>query len=141
VQQPQAKRPRVEENEDASAAQLRDAREETARSTAVPESPDARHETPNPVPVSSSARHTVTSTKPFTRWTPSEDARLIRLIEENGLGKSKGQNWNKIELQNDAQPVREGESRIEGRSQVQLKDRARNLKIRYLRYVSSFLLI
>ncbi|KAF7585455.1 hypothetical protein BBP40_010888 [Aspergillus hancockii] len=134
AQPPQAKRPRVEENnEDAPAAQLLDGLQETTRSTAVPESPEARQETTNAVPVSSSARHTVTSTKAPMRWTPAEDARLIRLIEENGLGKFKGQNWNKIESQNEAQPEREGETRIDGRSQVQLKDRARNLKIKYLR--------
>ncbi|KAE8395232.1 hypothetical protein BDV23DRAFT_145408 [Aspergillus alliaceus] len=133
--QPQSKRQKVRENEDESAAQLQDGLEETTRSTAVPESPDAasKSKSPAPVPVSSSARHTVTSTKAQMRWTPSEDARLIRLIEETDLGGPKGSGWCKIAQKNEAQSVLKGESRIEGRGQVQLKDRARNLKIKFLR--------
>jgi hypothetical protein len=37
--------------------------------------------------------------------------------------------------QNDAQAAEDGEVQIQGRDQVQLKDRARNLKIAFLRYV------
>ncbi|PIG83736.1 MYB DNA-binding domain protein [Aspergillus arachidicola] len=140
------KRQRIEEH-DESAAQLLNGLAETTRRTSIPESPEAAprstnpvRESPeaaprstNPVPVSSSARHTVTSTKVPVRWTPAEDKRLIRLIEEVGLGGPKGSGWCKVASQNEAQPVREGESRIEGRNQVQLKDRARNIKIRYLK--------
>ncbi|BAE63494.1 unnamed protein product [Aspergillus oryzae RIB40] len=143
------KRQRIEEH-DESAAQLLNGLQETTRRTSVPESPEVAprstntvRESPeaaprstNPVPVSSSARHTVTSTKAPVRWTPAEDKRLIRLIEEVGLGGPKGSGWCKIASQNEAQPVKEGESRIAGRNQVQLKDRARNIKIRYLKYVS-----
>ncbi|GMF86426.1 unnamed protein product [Aspergillus oryzae] len=139
------KRQRIEEH-DESAAQLLNGLQETTRRTSVPESPEVAprstntvRESPeaaprstNPVPVSSSARHTVTSTKAPVRWTPAEDKRLIRLIEEVGLGGPKGSGWCKIASQNEAQPVKEGESRIAGRNQVQLKDRARNIKIRYL---------
>ncbi|KAB8217855.1 hypothetical protein BDV33DRAFT_132580 [Aspergillus novoparasiticus] len=126
------KRQRIEEH-DESAAQLLNGLEETTRRTSVPESPETAPRSTNPVPVSSSARHTVTSTKAPVRWTPAEDKRLIRLIEEVGLGGPKGSGWCKVASQNEAQPVREGESRIEGRNQVQLKDRARNIKIRYLK--------
>ncbi|KAB8277862.1 hypothetical protein BDV30DRAFT_234275 [Aspergillus minisclerotigenes] len=126
------KRQRVEEH-DESAAQLLNGLEETTRRTSVPESPEAAPRSTNPVPVSSSARHTVTSTKAPVRWTPAEDKRLIRLIEEVGLGGPKGSGWCKVASQNEAQPVKEGESRIAGRNQVQLKDRARNIKIRYLK--------
>ncbi|KJK67852.1 hypothetical protein P875_00108891 [Aspergillus parasiticus SU-1] len=126
------KRQRIEEH-DESAAQLLNGLEETTRRTSIPESPEAAPRSTNPVPVSSSARHTVTSTKVPVRWTPAEDKRLIRLIEEVGLGGPKGSGWCKVASQNEAQPVREGESRIEGRNQVQLKDRARNIKIRYLK--------
>ncbi|GMF68481.1 unnamed protein product [Aspergillus oryzae] len=139
------KRQRIEEH-DESAAQLLNGLQETTRRTSVPESPEVAprstntvRESPeaaprstNPVPVSSSARHTVTSTKAPVRWTPAEDKRLIRLIEEVGLGGPKGSGWCKIASQNEAQPVKEGESRIAGRNQVQPKDRARNIKIRYL---------
>ncbi|KAE8370437.1 hypothetical protein BDV27DRAFT_61461 [Aspergillus caelatus] len=143
---PQNKRQRIEEH-DESAAQLLSGLEETTRRTSVPESPEAARGSTNPVaespeaaprstkpvPVSSSARHTVISTKAPVRWTPAEDKRLIRLIEEVGLGGPKGSGWCKIASQNEAQPVREGESRIKGRNQVQLKDRARNIKVRYLK--------
>ncbi|KAE8407791.1 hypothetical protein BDV37DRAFT_240083 [Aspergillus pseudonomiae] len=129
---PQNKRQRIEE-QDESAAQLLNGLEETARRSTVPESPEAAARSTNPVPVSSSARHTVASTKAPVRWTAAEDKRLIRLIEEVGLGGPKGSGWCKIASQNEAQPVREGESRIEGRNQVQLKDRARNIKIRYFK--------
>ncbi|GMG27394.1 unnamed protein product [Aspergillus oryzae var. brunneus] len=125
------KRQRIEEH-DESAAQLLNGLQETTRRTSVPESPEVAPRSTNTVPVSSSARHTVTSTKAPVRWTPAEDKRLIRLIEEVGLGGPKGSGWCKIASQNEAQPVKEGESRIAGRNQVQLKDRARNIKIRYL---------
>ncbi|KAE8354268.1 hypothetical protein BDV28DRAFT_156361 [Aspergillus coremiiformis] len=132
-QRPRSKRPRVEENEDDAASQVQDVVQETTHSPAVPESPDAAPRSTNPVPVSSSARHTVTTTKTAIRWTASEDARLVRLIEEVGLGGPKGSGWCKIARQNEAQAEREGETRIEGRNQVQLKDRARNLRIKYHR--------
>ncbi|KAE8150483.1 hypothetical protein BDV25DRAFT_154308 [Aspergillus avenaceus] len=128
--QPLGKRQRRENAEDEPAAQLQDGLQEEARGGAVPEA-EATRDTAS-VPVSSSATHNVTSTKSTVRWTPSEDRRLIRLIEEVGLG-GKGSNWCKIERQNEAQAMRDGETRIEGRNQVQLKDRARNLKIGFLR--------
>ncbi|KAE8374436.1 hypothetical protein BDV26DRAFT_300244 [Aspergillus bertholletiae] len=146
VQKPSSKRQRIEEHDD-SAAQLLNGLEETTRRTSVPESPEPASTRTNPVPaspeptlkstkpvpVSSSVKHTVASTRMAVRWTPSEDKRLIRLIQEVGLGGPKGSGWCKIARQNEAEPVREGESRIEGRSQVQLKDRARNIKIRFLK--------
>ncbi|KAH8426497.1 uncharacterized protein LDX57_004232 [Aspergillus melleus] len=61
------------------------------------------------------------------RWQPAEDERLLRLIKENEC------KWALIEQENEAQPEKPGEKRIEGRNQVQLKDRARNLKIKYYR--------
>ncbi|KAF7157701.1 hypothetical protein CNMCM6106_003554 [Aspergillus hiratsukae] len=61
------------------------------------------------------------------RWTPAEDARLIRLIGDYGC------RWALILRQNDAQAAEDGEVQIQGRDQVQLKDRARNLKIGFLR--------
>ncbi|KAI9374106.1 hypothetical protein BJX61DRAFT_346609 [Aspergillus egyptiacus] len=63
------------------------------------------------------------------RWTTPEDRRLERLLQEHGPS------WAIIERQNQAQPAKPGEERIEraGNVQVQLKDRARNLKILYIR--------
>lgn len=69
------------------------------------------------------------SGKVRSRWSPEEDNRLIRLIRECGTG------WADLVRLNNAQPVREGEVRIEDRDQVHYKDRARNLKIMYYRYV------
>lgn len=69
------------------------------------------------------------SGKVRSRWSPEEDSRLIRLIRECGTG------WADLVRLNNAQPVREGEVRIEDRDQVHYKDRARNLKIMYYRYV------
>ncbi|KAL2867050.1 SANT/Myb-like DNA-binding domain-containing protein [Aspergillus lucknowensis] len=60
-------------------------------------------------------------------WTEAEDNRLLRLMREHGT------RWASIVRQNEAQPVREDEVRIEGRDQVQFKDRARNIKIKYYR--------
>lgn len=60
------------------------------------------------------------------RWCAEEDRRLVRLISECGTG------WADLVRVNYAQPVREGEVRIE-RDQMQYKDRARNLKIIYYR--------
>ncbi|PTU21873.1 hypothetical protein P175DRAFT_0500753 [Aspergillus ochraceoroseus IBT 24754] len=71
--------------------------------------------------------HSVNSSSSHQRWSPAEDKRLLRLIEELGCG------WARIARQNEALPLKTGEARIEGRNQVQLKDRARNLKIKFLR--------
>ncbi|KAL3464369.1 hypothetical protein BJX64DRAFT_254844 [Aspergillus heterothallicus] len=60
-------------------------------------------------------------------WTEAEDNRLMRLMREHGTS------WTVIARQNEAQPVQEGEARIEGRDQVKLKDRARNLKVKFYR--------
>ena len=68
------------------------------------------------------------SGKVRSRWSPEEDSRLIRLIRECGT------KWADLVRLNNAQPVKEGEVRIEDRDQVQYKDRARNLKIMYYRY-------
>lgn len=54
---------------------------------------------------------------------------MMRLIRECGTS------WSDLVRQNHAEPVQEGEVRIEDRDQVQYKDRARNLKIIYYRYV------
>lgn len=69
------------------------------------------------------------SGKVRSRWSSEEDSRLIRLIRECGT------KWADLVRLNNAQPVREGEVRIEDRDQVQYKDRARNLKIMYYRCV------
>ncbi|CEL07162.1 hypothetical protein ASPCAL10325 [Aspergillus calidoustus] len=60
-------------------------------------------------------------------WTEAEDNRLMRLMREYGTS------WAVIVRQNEAQPVQEGEVRIEGRDQVKFKDRARNIKVKLYR--------
>lgn len=71
-------------------------------------------------------RSYIPETKARMRWCAEEDRRLVRLISECGTG------WADLVRVNYAQPVREGEVRIE-RDQMQYKDRARNLKIIYYR--------
>lgn len=71
-------------------------------------------------------RSYIPETKTRMRWCAEEDRRLVRLISECGTG------WADLVRVNYAQPVREGEVRIE-RDQMQYKDRARNLKIIYYR--------
>lgn len=75
------------------------------------------------------ATATTTDSKVRVRWSSEEDKRLMRLIRECGTS------WSDLVRQNHAEPVQEGEVRIEDRDQVQYKDRARNLKIIYYRYV------
>ncbi|KAL3441222.1 hypothetical protein BJX65DRAFT_288988 [Aspergillus insuetus] len=60
-------------------------------------------------------------------WTEAEDNRLMRLMREHGTS------WAVIVRQNEAQPIQEGEVRIEGRDQVKFKDRARNIKVKFYR--------
>ncbi|KAJ0426012.1 hypothetical protein BJY00DRAFT_122958 [Aspergillus carlsbadensis] len=60
-------------------------------------------------------------------WTEAEDNRLMRLMRDHGTS------WAVIVRQNEAQPVQEGEVRIEGRDQVKFKDRARNIKVKFYR--------
>ncbi|EYE96123.1 uncharacterized protein EURHEDRAFT_376650 [Aspergillus ruber CBS 135680] len=92
-----------------------------------------RRERTSPPPSTAPATTTTTSTTTTTdskvrvRWSSEEDKRLMRLIRECGTS------WSDLVRQNHAEPVQEGEVRIEDRDQVQFKDRARNLKIIYYR--------
>ena len=61
------------------------------------------------------------------RWTEEETERLVKLIEFFGP------QWAKIKRQDELCPRKEGGSKLGRRSQVQLKDRARNLLMTYLR--------
>ena len=64
------------------------------------------------------------------KWTPEEDKRLIMLIERWGPA------WATIESQDALCPPAEGGPKFQPRQnlQVKLKDRARNLKKKYIRY-------
>ncbi|BCR91525.1 uncharacterized protein ACHE_70368S [Aspergillus chevalieri] len=95
---------------------------------------DARRRERTSPPSSTAAAATTTTTattstdsKVRVRWSSEEDKRLMRLIRECGTS------WSDLVRQNHAEPVQEGEVRIEDRDQVQYKDRARNLKIIYYR--------
>ncbi|KAK1144861.1 hypothetical protein N8T08_004874 [Aspergillus melleus] len=97
-------------------------------SRAAPEAPGESHATRRGSPTIPYRSSQLTSTnQSHVRWQPAEDERLLRLIKENEC------KWALIEQENEAQPEKPGEKRIEGRNQVQLKDRARNLKIKYYR--------
>ncbi|KAJ5428373.1 hypothetical protein N7445_009827 [Penicillium cf. griseofulvum] len=65
--------------------------------------------------------------KPSYRWTEEEDERLIYLIGIYGTS------YAAIKKQDNACPASEGGPKLERRSQVNCKDRARNLKRKYLR--------
>lgn len=97
--------------------------EDQAGSSSAPQAQTSRQASPT---VPYRPPQTVTNHS-HVRWTPAEDERLIRLIKEYEC------KWSRIEQENEAQPQRPGERRIEGRNQVQLKDRARNLRIKYHR--------
>ncbi|RAL12171.1 uncharacterized protein BO97DRAFT_424697 [Aspergillus homomorphus CBS 101889] len=66
-------------------------------------------------------------------WNEGENKRLIRLIEEFGH-KRRGTSfdWNAILRENHVQPPLPGEKQIENRNNVQIKDRARNMKRDFL---------
>lgn len=83
--------------------------------------------------ITSAATAAAADSKVRVRWSSEEDKRLMRLIRECGTS------WSDLVRQNHAEPVQEGEVRIEDRDQVQFKDRARNLKIIYYRWVSPIL--
>ncbi|PYI02530.1 Myb-like DNA-binding protein [Aspergillus sclerotiicarbonarius CBS 121057] len=132
VQTRRSKRARVdsgrEETRDGAEDQRRQgsqgAAQSPARTQAGSPQRDNNRETASPAP----KRKTGSGRGRQSRgWSEAEDARLVRLIEEHGVS------WAKIENENLVQPEREGEARITDRNQVQLKDRARNLKIKFYR--------
>lgn len=81
----------------------------------------------NPV---SSASHAVPNMR--RRWTADENERLILLIGRHGTS------WAEIKLQDDICPRADGGPKLQGRTQVNLKDRARNIKRGYVRYEFRF---
>ncbi|GFF33333.1 hypothetical protein IFM58399_03506 [Aspergillus lentulus] len=135
------KRQRLEEDHDESASQLQQGLQASAQSREAqgqlevvrrPETPPRTQQSPSrrwakTSDFGSNRTFTPSQSKGRQRWTPAEDARLIRLIGEHGC------RWATIMRQNDAQAAEDGEVQIQGRDQVQLKDRARNLKIAFLR--------
>ncbi|EAU30848.1 predicted protein [Aspergillus terreus NIH2624] len=89
--------------------------------------PSPRRSTPRvEVPPPSTASSIITTTD-RKRWLPQEDNRLIRMMRLFGV------KWAKIEKENEIQPLMPDELSIEDRNQVQLKDRARNLKMKFYR--------
>ncbi|KAL4924575.1 uncharacterized protein BDV17DRAFT_209437 [Aspergillus undulatus] len=86
-----------------------------------PESPHPRRSRSSVLsPVPTTTKYKSTSKR---LWTEAEDNRLIHLMREHGPS------WSRLESQNLARAPQEGEVRLEGRDQVALKDRARNMKI------------
>ncbi|RHZ48003.1 telomere repeat binding factor family protein [Aspergillus thermomutatus] len=136
-----SKRQRLEEDHDESASQLQqgleastqneEAQGQWAVAHRVETSPQTQRspsrQWAKTSDFGSNRTFTPSQSKGRQRWTPAEDARLIRLVGEHGC------KWATIMRQNDAQAAEDGEVQIEGRDQIQLKDRARNLKIAFLR--------
>jgi hypothetical protein len=63
-------------------------------------------------------------------WTPEEDERLIFLAEEHGCS------WATIKREDEVWPEEDGGPQLSDRNQVQLKDRARNIVMNYLKSVA-----
>jgi hypothetical protein len=62
------------------------------------------------------------------RWSEEEDERLIMLIARHGT------QWAVIQRQDQICPAVDGGPKLTGRTQVNMKDRARNIKQKYKRY-------
>jgi hypothetical protein len=104
----------------------------------------ARHEDPSPAPArpesrwlaensASRASHQPTTIRPTghasrRRWTQEEDDRLIMLVARYGT------QWAVIQRQDQICPEVNGGPRLTGRTQVNMKDRARNIKQKLIRY-------
>jgi hypothetical protein len=82
------------------------------------------HRTSEPKPVGSRTLYSDARTR--RRWTEEENDRLIYLIENYGVS------WAALKRKDD---VMDDGPKLEDRDQVQLKDRARNIKIEYIRFV------
>ncbi|KAJ5766814.1 uncharacterized protein N7511_004430 [Penicillium nucicola] len=67
------------------------------------------------------------SRKANRKWSEEEDTRLIKLMALFGTS------FSKIEKEDSVCPARDGGPKLQGRSQVNLKDRARNLRRKYER--------
>ena len=67
-------------------------------------------------------------------WLPEEDRRLIRLVQKFGT------KWARIEKEHMTLPLQTDEISIENRTGTQLKDRARNLKVKLYRYAALYTL-
>lgn len=125
------KRRRIDDNnQPATAPQRGNTPPPGSTRPATPTPPRSTHPaTPTPPRPSRADTSSYLDLKIRVRWSEKEDRRLIRLIRECGP------HWAALVRQNIAQPVQAGEERIEDRDGVQFKDRARNLKIIYYRYV------
>ncbi|KAL2850760.1 hypothetical protein BJY01DRAFT_126103 [Aspergillus pseudoustus] len=119
-----SKRRRVEEEEDEGTQETTNTNANVARDNNGIESPRRSRARARPAHMRSLPRKSLGS-RVF--WTEAEDNRLMRLMREHGTS------WAVIVRQNEAQPVQEDEARIEGRDQIKLKDRARNLKVKFYR--------
>ncbi|RMJ27042.1 hypothetical protein PHISP_02112 [Aspergillus sp. HF37] len=96
-------------------------------------SPPPRHQ-PQPREEEVSSRERLHSTsEPDTepkirrRWTEDEDEQLISYMEKHGTS------WSQIKAADNARPEASGGNMFKGRDQMQLKDRARNLKFKRIR--------
>ncbi|PYH94087.1 hypothetical protein BO71DRAFT_441242 [Aspergillus ellipticus CBS 707.79] len=129
--QPPQKRARTnnDEDEDQDRPVSRESAESTEVAQAAPHRDEVEQTPPPPVVISAAARRRTPQAargRKANGWSSAEDARLIRLIEQYSTS------WVKIESENSIQPELPGEARFE-KGQVNIKDRARNLKIKFYR--------
>jgi hypothetical protein len=134
---PSEKRQRVIREESSPAAgQLREDLTASQQQVEVtrPAAPSPRRESrwlaENSVTSSSRQASTIPTTIPKGRrkWTEEEDERLIMLIAKHGT------QWAVIQRQDQICPASEGGPQLTGRTQVNMKDRARNIKQKHIRY-------
>ncbi|KAI9927908.1 hypothetical protein MW887_002760 [Aspergillus wentii] len=135
-EQPQQKRQRIVEDSSRLLGTLAAGLARASEAESPGRRPTAGHETrPEPSPPRPTQRrkpslHVPATPRTYTGgrrgWTEGENARLIRLIEKHA------NKWAQIENSNIAENVPEGEERID-RNQGQLKDRARNMLLEFIR--------
>lgn len=132
---PVEKRPRVAREESSPAGQLLEdlaASQQTDAPRIEPPSPASVRQQSRWLTENTVSRSAHVPTVPVTtgrrRWTQEEDDRLIMLVARHGT------HWAEIQRQDAICPAEDGGPQLTGRTPVNMKDRARNIKQKHIRY-------